>query len=143
MNPNGPAVRAKIEAELEARGRVLSPELLDAATTLIVGFLRRSIPPTKELEPEWQDQAIAWLVVGLTRVPTPSEQVGLPQDEAMLKSLFQQAGEAVPSDAVRAMLADIASYAIHRETEPTPGYGVVALNLIAESFRDGRNPPWR
>jgi hypothetical protein len=142
MNPDGPTIRAQLDAELRANGKIVSPDLLDGMTTLLVGILRRSIPPSPELEPVWQDQCIGWMVTGMTRVPHPQETADLPGNKGMLRSLFQQAGEPVPSDEVVTMLADIASFAIYRQMEPTPGFVVGAVNLIGECFRDGRHPPW-
>jgi len=142
MNPDGPTVRTTLDAELRTHGKVSSADLLDGMTTLLVGILRRSVPPSKELEPVWQDQCIGWMVTARTRVPRPEETADLPPNKGMLRSLFQQAGEPVPANEVLTMLADTASFAIRRRTEPTPGYLIVGLNQVGEAFREGRNPPW-
>lgn len=153
MEPNGHEVRARIEAELVARGWEIPEDqleetpdlrdlLLDGMTTLVVGILRRSIPPAGNLAAVWQDQVIAWLGTGVTEVVWPDQGMHRPAHIKMLAKLFKDAGLAPVPPPVLGQLADIAAYATYRQMTPSHGFLVVGLDAIGQAFLAGCTPPW-
>lgn len=150
MEPNAQAVRAQIDAELTAKGwrvpsdkpaeKAMRNELLDAMTMLVVGILRESTPLAQQMEAVTQDQVIGWLVAAVTQISHP-EETAPPSHVDMLRSLFEQAGEASPEEHVLVLLVGIASFAIYRTMTPTGAFKIVAIWMIGEAFRAGRKPP--
>jgi hypothetical protein len=139
MSPNRDEVRAAFVAELQAQGQSVPAELAESYVTLLMGMLRRAIPPAPALGPIWQDQAVAWVVRGIRGPLPPQVEMEALERWRFIGSLFQQAGDPVPPEATLKMLARMAAWAVDDRTTGIPAEYVIGEQAIAETYRDGND----